>query len=100
MPQLTTKATSSVIDNFERKISERGMATRAVGKVFTLLISNEDIVDIMRNMKSLENSDVLIYGVTETVKHQMKKLEGRFLGDLLVPMTVLLVAPVASSLVK
>ena len=51
-------------------------------------------------MKSLENSGVLIDGVTEIVKHQIKKEEGRFLGALLVPLAVSLVPPVISSVVK
>ena len=32
-------------------------------------------------------------GVTETVKHEVKKLEGRFLGTLLVPLSALIVQP-------
>ena len=51
-------------------------------------------------MKSLENSGVLIDGVTEIVKRQIKKEEGRFLGALLVPLAVSLVPPVISSVVK
>ena len=40
LPKLATKATSSVLGKFERKISAEG-AVRT-GKGFTLLISNED----------------------------------------------------------
>ena len=42
--------------------------------------------DIIKFIKSLEDSGVLISGVTETVKHEVKKLEGGFLGALLVPL--------------
>ena len=42
------------------------------------------MVDIIKIKKSLENSGILIDGVSETVKHQIKKQEGRFLGMLLV----------------
>ena len=35
--------------------------------------------DIIKIIKSLEDSDVFIDGVTETVKHEIKKQEGRFL---------------------
>ena len=38
----------------------------------------------IRIIKSLENSDMLINGFSETIKHEMKKLEGGFLGMLLV----------------
>ena len=54
---------------------EKG-AVRA-GKRFTLFISNEDMNDIIKIIKSLEDSGVLLDGVTETVKHE------RFLGALL-----------------
>ena len=40
------------------------------GKEFTSLISNEDMDDIIRIIKLLEDSGVLIDGVTETVKHE------------------------------
>ena len=43
-----------------------------VGTGFTLCISNEDMDDIIKIMKSLENWCVLIDGVTETVKYEMK----------------------------
>ena len=53
------------MNKFERKI----IWTRAVraGKVFTLLISNEDMNDIIK-IKSLEHPNVLIDGITETVE--------------------------------
>ena len=44
-----------------------------VEKISILLISNEDINDIIKIIKSLEDSDGLIAGVTETVKHEIKK---------------------------
>ena len=39
--------------------------------------------DIIRITYSIENSSVLIDGVNETVKHEMKKEEGEFFGMLL-----------------
>ena len=39
--------------------------------------------DVIKITKSLEDSGVLIDGVTETVKHEIKKAEGEFLGALL-----------------
>ena len=38
--------------------------------------------DIIKIIKSVEDSGVLIDGVTETVKHETKKQEGGFLSDL------------------
>ena len=52
MPQLAPKATSSAIDNLERKIS--GGVIRAA-KGFTLLILNEDMDGIVRIIKSIVN---------------------------------------------
>ena len=63
------------MNKFERKIIGEG-AVRA-GKGFTLLISNEDINDIIKVIKSLEDSGLLIDGVTKTVKHEIKKTRRR-----------------------
>ena len=53
------------------------------GKRLTLFISNEDTNDIMKIIKSLEDLGVLIDGLTKTVKHEMKKQEGAFIGAFL-----------------
>ena len=70
LPALVSNLTSNAINKFERKISGKE-AVRA-GKRFTLFISNEDMNDIIKIIKSLEDSGVLIEGVTETVKHEIK----------------------------
>ena len=44
---------------------------------------NEDIDDSIRSMKSLENSGLLNYEGSETVKHETKRQEGGFLGSIL-----------------
>ena len=36
--------------------------------------------DIIKTIRSLEDSGVLTDGVTETVKHEIKKQKGGFLG--------------------
>ena len=56
--------------------------------------------DIIKIIKSLEDLGVLIDGITETIKHETKKQEGRFLGALLAPQAASLVQPVISSVVK
>ena len=43
------------------------------------MASNEDMNDIIKIIKSLENSGVLIYGVNETVKKWNKKKKVDFL---------------------
>ena len=51
-------------------------------------------------IKWLADSGVLINGVTETLKQEIKKQESRFLGALLAPLAASLVQPVVSSVVK
>ena len=62
---------SNAINKSERKISGKG-AVRA-GERFTLFILNEDMNYIIKIIKSLEDSNILIDGIAETVKHEMKK---------------------------
>ena len=42
------------------------------GKGFTLFIPNDDMNAIIKIIKSVEHSVVLIYGFPETVKHEIK----------------------------
>ena len=56
--------------------------------------------DFIKMSKLLENSGVLIDRVTETVKHKMKKQEGKFLGAILAPLAASLVQLVISSVVR
>ena len=94
---IISNLTSNTINKFEWKISGKG-AVRA-GKGFTLFISNEDMNDVIKIIKTLEDLSVLIDRVTETVKRN-KKQEGRFLGALLTLLATSLVQPVISSVVK
>ena len=49
----------------------------------TLIISNDEMKDIIRIVKSLEDSGLLLKGVSETVQNEVKEQKGRFLGMLL-----------------
>ena len=49
------------------------------GKRFSLFILNEYMGDTVRIIKSLEDSGVLIDGVTETIKHEIKNKKVDFL---------------------
>ena len=71
LPKLATKATLSILDKFEREISV-WVAVRA-GKGFILFIPNKDMDYFIRIVKSLENSGLLIDGITETVQHEIKE---------------------------
>ena len=49
----------------------------------TLTISNDEIHDIIEIVKSLEDSGLLVKGVTETVQNEVKEQKGGFLSMLL-----------------
>ena len=49
----------------------------------TLIKSNNEMEDIIKIVKSLEDSGLLLKGVTETVQNEVKEQKGRFLNMLL-----------------
>ena len=49
----------------------------------TLIIPNDEIEDIIKIIKSLEDSGLLLEGVTETVQNEVKEQKGGFLSMLL-----------------
>ena len=49
----------------------------------TLIISNEEMNDIMKIVQALEDSNVLLRGVTKTIKNETKEQKGGFLSMLL-----------------
>ena len=49
----------------------------------TLIISNKDIEDLIKIVKPLENSGLLLKGVTESVQNETKEPKGGFLSMLL-----------------
>ena len=51
--------------------------------VTTLIISNDEMNDILRIVKYLEDSGLLLKGVSETIQHEAKEQRGRFLRMLL-----------------
>ena len=48
-----------------------------------LIISNDEMNDILKIVKSLENSGLLLKGVSETIQHEAKEQRGGFLSMLL-----------------
>ena len=53
------------------------------GHSATLIISNKKMEDIFKIVKSLEDSALLLQGVSETIKNKAKEQKGRFLSMLL-----------------
>ena len=49
----------------------------------TLIISNNEMDDVLKIVKSLEDSGVLLKGVRETIQHEAKEQRGGFLSMLL-----------------
>ena len=75
LPGLVSNLATNAISKFERKISGKGAVRAAKG--LTLFISNKHLNGIIKIMKLFEDSGVLIDGVIETVKHEIKKRRGR-----------------------
>ena len=49
----------------------------------TLIISNEEMNDIMKIVQALEDSNILLKGATKTIKNETKEQKGEFLSMLL-----------------
>ena len=49
----------------------------------TLIISNEEVNNIIEIVQALEDSNILLKGITETIKNETKEQKGRFLIILL-----------------
>ena len=72
-----TEAASAADAGIYKKILGSGHNTK------TLIISNDEIEDIIKTVKSLEDSGLLLKGVTETVQNEVKNQKGGFLIMLL-----------------
>ena len=46
----------------------------------TLIISNDEMEDILKTVKSLEDSGLLLKGVSETIQNESKEQKGGFLS--------------------
>ena len=62
----------------------------------TLIISNDEMDDILKIVNSLENSNVLLKGVSETIQHEAKEQRGGFLSMLLVTLGASLLGDILS----
>ena len=74
-PQGITAANSAIDAGIQKKINSSGTTT--------LLISNEEMNDIMKIVKALKDSNILLKGVTKTIKNETKERKQGFLGMLL-----------------
>ena len=69
-----TVAMSAIDGSIQKKIHGSGVK---------LIIEQEDMNDIMKIIKALENSGILLKGVSKTIKNETKEQRGGFLSMLL-----------------
>ena len=68
-----TAAMSAIDGSIQKKIHGSGVK---------LIIEQEDMNDIIKIIEALENSGILLKGVTETIENETKEQKGGFLGML------------------
>ena len=56
---------------------------KILGSGVKLIIEQEDMKDVMKIIKGLENSGILLKGVNKTIKNETKEQRGGFLSMLL-----------------
>ena len=78
-----TAAASAKDAAIHKKMFGSGTRPPDLTKQTILIISNKEIYDIIKIVKSLEESGLLIKGVSETIKIQEEGQEEVFLGMLL-----------------
>ena len=69
-----TAAMSAIYGSIQKKIHGSGIK---------LIIEQEDMNDIIKIIEGLENSGILLKGVSKTIENETKEQKGRFLSMLL-----------------
>ena len=70
-----TAAASAIDTGIQKKIHGSGTTT--------LIISSEEMNGIMKIVQALEDSDILLKGITKTIKNETKEPKGWFISMLL-----------------
>ena len=85
IPLGLTAAASAAVAGIHKKVlgSVRRHSSSSASHNTTLIISNKDIRDLIKIVKSLEDSQLLLKGVTESVQNEVKEQKGGFLIMLL-----------------
>ena len=76
---LATLGLSAAMSAIDGSIKKKMLGSGAT----TLIISSDEMDDILKIVKSLENSGVLLKGVSETIQHEAKEQRRGFLSILL-----------------
>ena len=86
---LNVKLSNSQLNKFKSAIKNQtevvlGIHKKVLGSenAATLIISNDQINDIIKIVKSLEDSGLLLKGVTKTVQNEVKGRKGGFISML------------------
>ena len=84
IPLGLTAAASAADAGIQKKILGSGRHfSSALHNTATLIISNKDMEDLIKIVKSREDSGLLLKGVTESVQNEVKEQKGGFLSMLL-----------------
>ena len=86
VPLELTAAASAADTGIHKKIlgsGKRPLDSALPHNNTTLIISNDEMDDILKIVKSLEDSEVLLKGVSETIQNEAKEQRGGFLSMLL-----------------
>ena len=70
---------TAAVSAADARIHKKILGSRAT----TLIISNDEMKDIIKIVKSLEDSGLLLKGVSETIQNEAKEQKGGFLSILL-----------------
>ena len=77
-------AEASAIDaRIQKKIHGSGRPSSSTLRTTTLIISNKEMNDSMKIVQAREHSNILLKGVTKTIKNKTKEQKGVFLSMLL-----------------
>ena len=82
IPLGLTASASAVDAAIHKKMFGSGTLPSDLARQTALINSNEEINDIMKIVKSLEESGLLVKSVIKTIKSEATEQKGRFLGML------------------
>ena len=83
IPLGLTAAASAADAGIHKKILGSGNPSSSDNNNTVLIISNDEIEDIIKIIKSLEDSGLLLEGVTQKVQNEVKEQKGGFVSMLL-----------------
>ena len=83
IPLVLTESASATDSSIHKKMFGSGTRLLDLANWKTLIISNEEMNDVMKIIKSLEESGLLIKSISETTKNGAKEQEGEFIVMLL-----------------